>query len=238
MASERVALITGSARGMGRAMCKLLAERGHRVVGVDVIAQDPGPYALTLQEDLRDPAAPGRIVAGVISEFGQVDILIHNAAVLITEHGLHEVTLEDYERQLDVNLRALLFLAQAAAEDMRTRGWGRIIAISSIGARTGGLSQSAVYSASKAGQIAVMKNFARNYGEHGVTANTILPGAVDGAMTVDLTPQQRDTFISQIPLGRFAEPAEIARVAAFMASDESSWITGASIDVNGGWLMS
>ena len=83
-----------------------------------------------------------------------------------------------------------------------------------------------------------MKNFARNYGKHGVTANTILPGAVDGAMTVDLTPEQRARFIEQIPLGRFAEPVEIARVAVFLASDESSWITGASIDVNGGWLMS
>lgn len=234
---ERVALVTGSARGMGRAICELLDERGHRVVGVDVLEHAPGPYALTLQEDLADAAAPHRVVARVLAQLGRVDILVHNAAILITDHALPDVTLADYERQFDVNLRALLFLSQAVAEDMRTRDWGRLIAISSIGARTGGLSQSAVYSASKAGQVALMKNFARNYGPFGVTANTLLPGAVEGAMTVGLTAEQRARFISQIPLGRFAEPMEIARVVAFLASDDSSWITGASIDVNGGWLM-
>lgn len=235
--SERVALVTGGARGMGRAMCELLAASGHRVVGVDVLESEPGPYTLSLQADLAHLAAPRRIVEQTLDAFGRIDVLVHNAAVLITDHAICDVTLEDYERQSSVNLRAMFFLSQAAAEDMKRRGWGRLIAISSIGARTGGLSDSAIYSATKAAQVAVMKNFARNYGPFGVTANTVLPGAVEGAMTVGLTAEQRERFIAQIPLGRFAEPMEIARVVAFLASDDSSWITGASIDVNGGWLM-
>jgi NAD(P)-dependent dehydrogenase (short-subunit alcohol dehydrogenase family) len=237
MTAARVALVTGSARGMGRAMCEVLAKSGHRVVGLDRIEHDTGPLERTVTADLTDPALPARVVAEILATEGRLDVLVHNAAVLIHQHPIPEVTLEDYDIQTSVNLRAVFFLSQAAAEAMRPNGWGRIIAISSVGARTGGLSNSAIYAATKSGTIALMKNFARNYGRHGITANAVAPGAIEGFMTEHLSSVERDQFIANVPLGRFADPIEVAHVVDFLASDRASFINGATIDVNGGWVM-
>jgi NAD(P)-dependent dehydrogenase (short-subunit alcohol dehydrogenase family) len=237
MTEGRVALVTGSARGMGRAMCEVLAASGHRVVGLDRLEQERGPLARTVSADLFDPAVPGQVVADVLATEGRIDVLVNNAAVYVHQHPLPEVTPEDYELQTGVNLRAVFFMSQAAAEAMRPNGWGRIIGISSVGARTGGVSNSAIYNAAKAGVISLMKNFARNYGPYGITANAVAPGAIEGFMTGHLTAAERARFIDAIPLGRFAEPIEVANVVGFLASDGASYINGATIDVNGGWIM-
>jgi 3-oxoacyl-[acyl-carrier protein] reductase len=237
MAESRVALVTGSARGMGRAMAEVLAEAGHRVVGLDRLDQERGSLERVVAADLLDPATPRRVVDDIVAVEGRLDILVHNAAIFVPDHPLAEVTMDDYERQTGVNLRAVFFLSQAAAEVMRLHGWGRIIGISSVGARTGGVSNSAVYNAAKAGVISLMKNFARNYGPHGITANAVAPGAVEGFMTAHLSPAERDAVIAGVPLGRFAEPREVAAVVAFLASDAASYVNGATIDVNGGWVM-
>ncbi len=237
MTEPRVALVTGSARGMGRAMCEVLAASGHRVVGLDRLDQDPGPLERVVTGDLLDPAVPRAVVDDILATEGRLDVLVHNAAVLIHQHPIPEVTLEDYDLQTAINLRAVFFLSQAAAEAMRPNGWGRIIAISSVGARTGGLSNSAIYAATKAGVIALMKNFARNYGPDGITSNAVAPGAVDGFMTEHMTAEERDGFTRLVPLGRFADPIEIAHVIDFLASDRASFVNGATIDVNGGWIM-
>lgn len=237
MSEPRVALVTGSARGMGRAMCEVLAASGHRVVGLDRIDQDQGPLERIVTGDLTDASAPARIVADIVAKEGRLDVLVHNAAVYVPTHPLPEVTLDDYDLQTSVNLRAVFFLSQAAAEAMRPNGWGRIIGISSVGARTGGVSNSAIYNAAKAGVISLMKNFARNYGQYGITANAVAPGAVEGFMTAHLTKEERDAVLRTLPLGRFAEPIEVARVVGFLASDDASYVTGATIDVNGGWVM-
>jgi NAD(P)-dependent dehydrogenase (short-subunit alcohol dehydrogenase family) len=234
---SRVALVTGSARGMGRAMCDVLGAAGHTVVGLDRLEQERGALARTVTADLTDPAVPRQVVDDILAREGRLDILVHNAAVYEWRHSLPEVTLEDWDRMSSVNLRAVFFLSQAAAEAMRPNGWGRIIGISSVGARTGGVSNSAVYNAMKAGIISLMKNFARNYGRYGVTANTVAPGAVQGFMTEHLSQEELDAVVVAVPLGRFAEPIEVARVVGFLASDGSSYINGATIDVNGGWVM-
>lgn len=233
----RVALVTGSARGMGRAMCEVLAADGHTVVGLDRLDQEPGPLARVVTADLSDSEVPHQVVDDVLAREGRLDVLVHNAAVYEWRHGLPEVTLADWELMTSVNLRAVFFLSQAAAEAMRPNGWGRIIGISSVGARTGGVSNSAVYNAAKAGIISLMKNFARNYGRYGVTANAVAPGAVRGFMTEHLSQAELDAVVAGVPLGRFAEPIEVARVVGFLASDGSSYINGATIDVNGGWVM-
>ena len=237
MTEERVAVVTGSARGMGRAMCEVLAGSGHVVVGLDRLDQEPGPYARTIAADLIEPAVPRQVVDDVLAREGRLDVVVHNAAVFIHDQRLSEVTPEAFELQVGVNLRAVFFLSQAAAESMVPNGFGRIIGISSVGARTGGVSNSAVYAAAKAGVISLMKNFARNYGRHGITANAVAPGAIEGFMTSHLAPEDKARFISQIPLGRFAQPIEVAHVVGFLASDGASYINGATIDVNGGWLM-
>jgi NAD(P)-dependent dehydrogenase (short-subunit alcohol dehydrogenase family) len=233
----RVALVTGSARGMGRAMCEVLAESGHRVVGLDRLDQERGPLERVVTADLADRAVPGQVVADVLATEGRLDVLVHNAAVYVHQHPLPEVTPEDYDLMTSVNLRAVFFLSQAAAEAMRPNGWGRIIGISSVGARTGGVSNSAVYNSTKAAVISLMKNFARNYGRYGITANAVAPGAVEGFMTDHLTAEERAKFVEVIPVGRFAAPIEIARVVGFLASDAASFVNGATIDVNGGWIM-
>lgn len=237
MTERRVALVTGSARGMGRAMCEVLAASGHRVVGLDRLDQERGPLERTIAADLLDPAVPAQVVTDIVNVEGRLDVLVHNAAVYVPTHPLSEVTLEDYDLQTGVNLRAVFFLSQAAAEAMRPNGFGRIIGISSVGARTGGVSNSAIYNAAKAGVISLMKNFARNYGKYGITANAVAPGAVEGFMTDHMTAQERADLVAILPLGRFAAPAEIARVVGFLASDDASYINGATIDVNGGWVM-
>lgn len=237
MDEPRVALVTGSGRGMGRAMCEVLAASGHRVVGLDRVDQDRGPLERVVAADLADPRVPAQAVADVLSTEGRLDVLVHNAAVLVHEHPLAEVTLGDYDIQTAVNLRAVFFLSQAAAEAMRPRGWGRIIAISSVGARTGGLSNSAIYAATKSGVISLMKNFARNYGRYGITANAVAPGAIEGFMTEHLTAAEREAFTAGVPVGRFAQPIEVAYVVDFLASDRASFVNGATIDVNGGWVM-
>lgn len=237
MTERRVALVTGSARGMGRSMCEVLAASGHRVVGLDRLDQERGPLERTIAADLLDPAVPAQVVTDIVNVEGRLDVLVHNAAVYVPTHPLSEVTLEDYDLQTGVNLRAVFFLSQAAAEAMRPNGFGRIIGISSVGARTGGVSNSAIYNAAKAGVISLMKNFARNYGKYGITANAVAPGAVDGFMTDHMTAQERADLVAILPLGRFAAPAEIARVVGFLASDDASYINGATIDVNGGWVM-
>jgi 3-oxoacyl-[acyl-carrier protein] reductase len=231
-ARPRVALVTGSARGIGRAIAEALAASGHRVVGLDILEQEPGPCERVLKADLADPTVPGRVVA----EDGPFDVLVNNAALFIHQ-PLGEVTLEDFERQVAINFRATFLFCQAAAPVMAHRGWGRIVNISSIGARTGGVSQSAVYNATKAAIISLTKNFARNFGADGITANAVAPGAVESFMTQHIIAEYREQYIAQIPARRYSDPSEIASVVEFLASDKAAYVNGAVIDVNGGWLM-
>ena len=232
MTEARLALVTGSARGIGRAIAEALSASGHRVVCLDILEQPDGPCERVVEADLADPSVPG----AVVSEQGPFDILVNNAALFIHQ-PLPEVSLDDFDRQVAINFRATFLLCQAAAPIMAERGWGRIVNTSSIGARTGGVSQSAVYNATKAATISLTKNFARNYGSHGLTANAVAPGAVDTYMTQHIIPEYRERYVEQIPAGRFAEPAEIASVVDFLVSERAGYMNGATIDVNGGWLM-
>ena len=224
--------MTGSARGIGRAIAEALARDGLAVVGVDVADQDQEPLERSLSADLSQPGECRRVV----EEAGPVDVLVNNAAILIHK-PIDEFAVEEFDRTIAVNLRAPFLLCQAALPGMSGRGWGRVVNISSVGARTGGVSQSAVYNATKAAVISLTKNIARNYGRHGITANAVAPGAVETFMTSHIPADERRKYVAQIPLGRFSEPAEIASVVAFLASDAASYVTGATIDVNGGWVM-
>ena len=229
----RRALVTGSARGLGAAICAALRRGGLEVIGADLIEHEHQDLDRAVEVDLSQPSECRRLAA----EAGPVDVLVQNAAVFFHK-PIPEFTEEDFDYTIAVNLRANFFLCQALAEGMRERGWGRIINISSVGARTGGVSDSAVYNATKAAVISLTKNFARNYGPWGVTANAVAPGFVEGSFMTSHVPEEtKAQYLSQIPAGRAGRPAEIAELAAFLAGDGAAFINGATIDINGGWVM-
>jgi 3-oxoacyl-[acyl-carrier protein] reductase len=233
--TTRTALVTGSAQGIGRAIAVALAADGHDVVGVDILEQDPGPMARVFRVDLASPDA----IAGLIADAGPVDILVNNAAVLV-EKPIEDTTVEDFDLTIAVNLRAPFLLSRGFGQGMRERHWGRIVNIASIAGRTGGMSQVAAYGASKGGLIALTKNFARNYGPDGVTVNAVAPAGILTPMA-DFqernNPGVREAFVQQFALRRNAQPSELADVVAFLVSEKAGYMTGATIDVNGGWFM-
>jgi NAD(P)-dependent dehydrogenase (short-subunit alcohol dehydrogenase family) len=224
--------VTGSARGIGRAVAEALAAGGMDVIGVDLIAQTDGVCSETIRADLSDVAE----CRGVIAEAGDVDVLVNNAAVLFRT-PLEEFSVEEFDHTVSVNLRAVFLLSQGLAPGMSERGWGRIVNISSIGARDGRLSHGAVYAATKAGVLAVTRSFAARYGASGVAVNAVAPGGVETEMTASIPAETRARYEREIPASRFCSPQEVATVVAFLAGDGASFVNGATVDVNGGWYM-
>ncbi len=230
IAHTRRALVTGSARGIGRAIAEALTAEGTEVIGVDVLEQANAACARTIQADLADPDDCRRVVA----ESGAVDVLVNNAAILFRT-PLEELTVEQFDQTIAVNLRAVFLLSQGCAPAMAGRGWGRIVNISSIGARDGRLAHAPAYAATKAGVLIMTRSFARAYAPSGVTTNAVAPGGVETEMIADMPARQRSRFLAEIPVGRFCEPREVATVVSFLASDAAAFVNGATVDVNGGW---
>jgi NAD(P)-dependent dehydrogenase (short-subunit alcohol dehydrogenase family) len=241
-------VVTGAAGGIGREVAKAFAGAGARVLAVDVkedglaellptLAGGPPHAAAAL--DLRDLAAHDGLLRRAAGEFGSFDVLAHVAGVLIRRNDLDEVTEEDWDFQHDVNLKATFFLNRAAARIFREQGrGGRIINFSSQGWWTGGFGGSVVYAATKGGIVSMSRGLARTYAKDAITVNTVSPGAIDTPMLRGgLTEEQLQAQVDQIPMGYMAEPADLAGVVVFLASDHARYITGATINVSGGWLM-
>ena len=191
------------------------------------------------QFDVRDLASHDGLLRRAQEAFGRFDVLANAAAVLIRRADVDEVTEEDWDTQHDVNLKAAFFLNRAAGRLLREQGrGGRIINFTSQGWWSGGFGGSVAYAASKGGIVSMSRGLARMYAADGITVNTVSPGAVDTAMfRTGLAPEQLQAQIDQIPLGYAAEPADLAGIVVFLASDHSRYITGATINVSGGWLM-
>ena len=238
----RSALVTGSTRGIGRAIAGTLAEAGARVavVGRDQaraaeVAAEIGGVALGFGADVSDPASVIALVEAVEGAFGQIDILVNNAG-LTRDNLLFRIKDDDWDMVLDANLRGAFVAIRATARGMMKRRWGRIINIASIVGITGNKGQ-ANYAASKAGLIGLTKSVAKELGSRNILVNAIAPGFIETDMTAGMTPEARAALAGQIPLDRLGSPQDIAGMVAFLASDHASYITGQVLVVDGGMVM-
>jgi NAD(P)-dependent dehydrogenase (short-subunit alcohol dehydrogenase family) len=245
---DRGVVVTGGAGGIGREVAAAFALAGARVAVVDidqasveqvVAGLDSPERHLALSADLADLSAQEALLRTVVDSFGRFDVLAHLAAVLRRRGSIDEVTEEDWDIQIDVNLKATFFLNRWAARLFREQGrGGRIINFTSQGWWTGGFGGSIVYSASKGGIVSMSRGLARTLAPDGITVNTVSPGAADTAMMRGgSSDEDLADFVRMIPLGRMAYPSELAGIVVFLASDHASFITGATVNVSGGQLM-
>ena len=246
MLTDKIALVTGASRGIGRAVAKKLAELGAYVyvnyLGSEAAAQETvaeiiqnGGRAETLQCNVADFAACGEMIASVIKKSGRLDILVNNAG--ITKDGLlMKMSEEDYDQVMDINLKGTFHTIRHASRYLLKQRSGKIINMTSVSGILGNAGQSN-YSASKAGVIGLTKSAARELASRGICVNAVAPGYVTTDMTSVLSDQVKAQMLSQIPLGRAASPEEIANVVLFLASEQSAYMTGQVLSVDGGMSM-
>ena len=240
-----VVLVTGAARGIGRSVADAFADAGATVCALDVdpavhevVAGLAGDGHQALQADLRDIGGHAGLIAGITERHGRLNHLAHVAAVLRRRSHIDEITEDDWDFQVDINLKASFFLMREAARAIKDIGGGSITAFTSQGWMTGGFGGSVVYAATKGGIVSMTRGMARTYAPGGVRVNTVSPGGVETPMMVTgLAEEALAGFVDDIPLGRLAQPDEVAGSVVFLASDHARYITGATINVSGGFLM-
>ena len=241
----RVALVTGSTRGIGRAIAQTLIGAGAKVavVGRDATRAAEGAAALSDDRtvargyacDVAEPASVTALVEAVEKDFGSLDILVNNAG-LTRDNILFRLKDEDWDAVLDANLRGAFFAMRAASRGMMKRRFGRIINIASVVGIVGNKGQSN-YAASKAGLIGLTKSVAKELASRNILANVVAPGFIETDMTSAMTEEARATLSKQIPLERLGTPQDIAGLVAFLASDHAAYITGQVFVVDGGMVM-
>jgi 3-oxoacyl-[acyl-carrier protein] reductase len=242
----KTALVTGGARGIGRATCLALAAHGMQIAihyqsQVETAAevanfiQQAGGQAIAFQCDLGDASGPTALVNTVIEQFGAIDVLINNAGEM-TDTLVTEMPASMWERALAQNLTTAVRCARAALEGMIPNRWGRIINITSPATFNGSANQ-AHYAASKSGLAGFSQSLAKEVGAYGVTVNLIAPGRIIIDSFSNSSIYQDDEWLQQTPMRRFGQPEEVAATAAFLASAAAGYITGATIYVNGGLVM-
>jgi 3-oxoacyl-[acyl-carrier protein] reductase len=239
--SGRVALVTGSTRGIGRSIAATLTACGARVavVGRDQGRAEEAAGALAGAQgfacDVGDAAQAARLVETVEAAFGQVDILVNNAG-LTRDNIIPRLKDEDWDAVLDANLKGAFVLIRAATRGMMKRRWGRIVNITSVVGLMGNKGQ-ANYAASKAGLIGLTKSVAKEFASRNVLANCVAPGFIETDMTAAMTDDAKKGLGAQIPLGRLGRPEDIAGAVAFLSSDLAAYVTGQVLVVDGGMVM-
>ncbi len=241
----RVAVVTGGARGIGRAICEALADSGVSIGVVDLLESEAqgtaealvqrGVRAIALKADVSKAEDVKALFERVVDEFGTVDILVNNAGIT-RDTLLLRMKEEDWDAVLNVNLKSAFLCTKEALRTMTKKRYGRIVNISSVVAFTGNPGQ-VNYSASKAALVGLTKTIAKEYASRGITCNAIAPGFIQTQMTDALPEDVKKEMLRGIPLGRFGTPEDVARAVVFLVSDWASYITGQVIHVNGGMYM-
>jgi NAD(P)-dependent dehydrogenase (short-subunit alcohol dehydrogenase family) len=244
---NKVIIVTGAAspRGIGKATAKALAAQGAHVVVVDLrkeeadaAADDLGKAHLGLACDVTNNSACVSAAHATLERYGRIDALINNAGITQPVRTL-DIGGKDFDAIIDVNLRGTLYMSQAVIPAIKAQGGGSIVCMSSVSAqRGGGIFGGPHYSAAKAGVLGLAKAMAREFGPDLIRVNSITPGLIQTDITGDkLTPDMRSEIIKGIPLGRLGDAADVANACLFLVSDLSSYLTGITLDVNGGMLI-
>lgn len=239
---DKVAVVTGAGSGIGEAIGRLFAAEGATVIVCDIIPETAqkvssaiGGNSIAFKVDVASSKEVDDTVKQVIEKFGRIDVLVNNAGIT-KDTLLLRMTDDDWERVLKVNLTGTFFFTRAAIRHMMKARSGRIINVSSIVGIIGNAGQ-ANYAASKAGIIAFTKSCAKELASRNIMVNAIAPGFIQTALTEKLPEEIKTSYLKTIPLGRFGEPKDVAKVAVFLASDEAAYVTGQVICVDGGMVM-
>ena len=245
MLKDRVAIVTGASRGIGRCIAEYLAAQGARIVAVSRKQQDTqelvasikerGGDALSVAADVSVEADVAAMIDAAQRAFGQIDILVNNAGIT-RDTLLARMKDDDWDAVLNINLKGAFLCSRAAAKVMSKQRYGRIINITSVVGQMGNIGQ-ANYCASKGGLMGLTRSNARELARRNVTVNAVAPGFIETDMTAELPEKVRTDMAAQIPLGRFGAPEDIAAAVAFLASEQAGYITGHELSVNGGMYM-
>lgn len=238
----RTAVVTGAARGLGLAIAQRYVAEGARIVVADLdgdaatsAAAELGDAAVGVECDVTAAADVNRAVTACRKRFGRLDVMVNNAGIT-RDRTMQKMTSEDFRAVVDVHLHGTWLGTRAAAEVMCETGGGSIVNMSSIAGKVGNFGQTN-YSAAKAGMVGLTKAAAKEVARHGVRVNAIQPGLIDTAMTAAMPRDAYEAKLAEIPMGRAGRPDEVAKVALFLASDLSSYLTGSVLEVTGGRYM-
>ncbi len=247
--SNHVSLVTGSSTGIGAATALALASRGSTVAvhynssesaAADVVEQirKAGGQAVPFQADLSSPPSAGMLVDQVLDKLGRIDVLVNNAGSLVGRRTLLEITDEFWQQVMDTNLGSVLRMTRAVAPGMIERKSGNIVNVASIAARNGGSPGVMPYAASKAAVVCLTKGLARELIVHGIRVNAVNPGLIQTPIHDKFTPPDRmKALMETVPQGRAGTADEVATLISFLAGEESSYIVGESVEINGGMRM-
>jgi 3-oxoacyl-[acyl-carrier protein] reductase len=243
--TQRVAIVTGAAKGIGRAIALRLAQDDVDIVIADVDlvgakkvakeVQQVGQQAIAVKVDISKLAQVKNMVETALKEWGRIDILVNNASICY-DRDVPDITEEEWDRVIEINLKGTFLCCQAVFNLMKEQGYGRIINISSNAGQAGAVLAGAHYAASKAGQLNLTKTLAKKLAPYGVTVNSVAPSSIKTDMLFSSFAQEQLESLP-IPVGRLGEPEEVAEVVAFLASEKAGFITGATYNVNGGMYM-
>jgi 3-oxoacyl-[acyl-carrier protein] reductase len=248
--ADRMALVTGAARGLGAAIARRLAAAGHPVVLADVldgveataagIVAD-GHQARSLHLDVADEAAIVALPAALGDWWPRLGVLVNNAGISPKVDGrkrlVEDIPIAEWRRVIDVNLTGPFMLSQQAIPVLKARGWGRIIMMTSQAAHVPSTITGSYYGASKAGLMGFARNLAVELGPFGITVNSVAPGRIRSDMVAGAAPGMNEAFLARIPAGRLGEPEEVGELVHFLASDAAAYLNGTTIDIGGGSYM-